>query len=548
MPVVSFKYERLNNFLKGRLSKEKILEILPLLGLNIEDFNDEEVKVEYSPNRPDYGSPAGIAKAINYFYFNEEPNIGIQLEKSDYTIYVDENVKQVRPYVVGLYARLKFSEETLKELISLQEDLHSGIGRKRKKFAIGLHDASMIKPPIYYTVEGPEFKFVPLYHDRQMSILEVLSETEQGKLYSHLLTKKDLFPIIKDSLGQVLSFPPIINGNVTTLSEKTQEIFVDITAHELAPAEDALSILATTLLDYGAKVYTVEVDFYDKKIETPDLTPRKMFLSRETVKKILGISFKANEIISVLKRVNMIGIDNGKQIEVVIPRHRIDILHEVDLVEEVGYGFGYDRLTPLPLRLHQNGKPLRTRRIFKDVRECLTGLGFIEVMTFYLANKEDQEPFTGHFIEVVEPKAREYDVLRSAIIPQLLKVLSSNIHERYPQKIFEVGRTFEKMQDDCGVKEKFKVAGLIADADASFTEAKSVVIALLNYLGLKDCNFKVHKHPYFIEGRCANIIYKEREIGLLGEISPLYLQRAGLRNPVSGFEIDLDNMIQDDLK
>ncbi|MEM3786601.1 MAG: phenylalanine--tRNA ligase subunit beta, partial [Nitrososphaeria archaeon] len=79
MPVLSFKYERLNNFLEKKLSKEEILEIIPLLGLNIEDFNDEEIKVEYSPNRPDYGSPAGIAKAINHFYFNKEPSIEVQI-------------------------------------------------------------------------------------------------------------------------------------------------------------------------------------------------------------------------------------------------------------------------------------------------------------------------------------------------------------------------------------------------------------------------------------------------------------------------------------
>lgn len=297
MPVLSFKYERLNNFLEKKLSKEKILEIIPLLGLNIDDFDDEEIKVEYSPNRPDYGSPVGIAKAINYFYFNKETSVEFQIKKSKYAIYVDERVEGIRPYIVGLYAEIQFSEQILKELISLQEDLHEGIGRKRKKFAIGLHDASKIKAPIYYTVEGPEFKFVPLYCDTQKSILEILSQTEQGELYAHLLTKKDLFPILKDSLGQVLSFPPIINGNITTLSEKTRELFVDITACELAPAEDALSILATTLLDYGAKVYSVEINFYNKKLETPTLAPRKMFLNTDNIEKILGISLKADEVL-----------------------------------------------------------------------------------------------------------------------------------------------------------------------------------------------------------------------------------------------------------
>jgi phenylalanyl-tRNA synthetase beta chain len=544
MPVLSFRFERLNSFLKRRLSKEKILEILPLLGLNIEDVSDDEIKVEYSPNRPDYGSPAGIAKAINYFYFNEAPRIEFQLERSDYKVYVDKNVKEIRPYIIGMYAKLKFSEETLRELISLQEDLHEGIGRRRRKFAIGLHDASKIKPPIYYTVEAAEFKFIPLYNDKPMSIQEILSQTEQGKLYAHLLTRRDLFPILKDSLGQVLSFPPIINGNVTMLTERTQEIFVDITANELEQAEDALSILATTLMDYGAKVYTVEINFDSTKMETPNLTPRKMYLNSYNIKKILGISLKSNEVIEALKKVNMIGKTKDKQIEVLIPRYRTDILHEVDLIEEVGYGFGYNRLKPLPLKLHQNGRPLKIKRIVRDIRECLIGLGFIEVMTFYLANKDDQKPFTDNLIEVAEPKAKEYNVLRGTIVPQLLKVLASNIHEPYPQKIFEIGRTFKlRDENNDSIKEEIKIAALITHSDASFTEIKSVAIALMNYLGIKNYSFKASMHPYFIEGRCAAVIKNNKKIGVLGEISPLYLQKEGLRNPASGFEIDLENMI-----
>ncbi len=544
MPVLSFKYERLNNFLEKRLSKEEILEIIPLLGLNIEDFDDEEVKVEYSPNRPDYGSPAGIAKTINHFYFNREPLNEFQIGKSEYIVYVDKRVEGIRPYIVGLYARLQFSEQTLKELISLQEDLHDGIGRKRRKFAIGLHDASRIRPPIYYTVEGPEFKFVPLYYDTPMSILEILSKTEQGKLYAHLLGRNDFFPILKDSLDQVLSFPPIINGNVTTLSEKTQELFVDITACELKPAEDALSIIATTLIDYGAKIYSIEINFYNQRLETPNLSPRKMRLNKDNIKKILGLSLKTDEILNILKKVNMKAevIENGKQIEVTVPRHRIDILHEVDLIEEVGYGFGYNKLKPLPLKLHQNGKPLRNKKVFDDIRNCLVGLGFIEVMTFYLANKEDQKTFVEHLIEVAEPKTKEYNVLRGAIIPQLLKVLSSNIHEPYPQKVFEIGRVFELKRENI-IKEKVKVAGLISHADTSFTEVKSVVNSLLNYLGTKHYTFKAYAHPYFIEGRCAILIQSNRKIGLLGEIAPYYIQKEELRNPVSGFEISLENIV-----
>ncbi len=543
MPVLTIRYDRFNSFLKKPLSSGQILELLPYIGLDIEDSNNDEVKVEYSPNRPDYGSPAGIAKALNYLNFGEETKVEYDLPAYDIRVNVDKSVEAIRPYILGLYAKLDFSESILKELISFQEDLHNGIGRKRRKFAIGLHDASRIVPPIYYTTENAGFKFTPLNGTSPLSVEEILKQTEQGVHYGNLLSLKNIFPILKDSLDQVLSLPPIINGNVTVLTERTNNLFVDVTGTELSPVEDALALLATTLIDYGASVYKIKIVGPERSFESPVLAPKKMYLKIDEIKRILGVTTDFDETINLLKKVNMRSLKKGNLIEVSVPSYRIDILHEVDLIEEVGYGYGYDKITPLELRLPQQGKPLKAKEKVDDVRLCLIGLGFIEVMNFYLSNKELQQPFSSSLIEVESPKTQEYNVLRCSVIPQLLQTLSSNIHEQYPQKIFEIGRSFELREGGQEIVENVKVSAMISHSETTFTEIKSTAFSILDYLGVKNCKMNASSHDYFINGRCASIYEDGAYIGVLGEVSPLYISQSSLRNPVTALEINLTKLL-----
>jgi len=544
MPVLTIRFDRLNSLLKKVVSRKQILELLPFIGLDIEDSSEEEVKVEYNPNRPDYGSPAGIAKSLNYLHFGEEPRVKYDFPDSNIIVYVDESVNKVRPYIFSLYSELPFSESTLIELISLQEDLHEGIGRSRRKFAIGLHDAAKIHPPIYYKTENRDFKFVPLNSTKSMTVEEVLQQTEQGLHYSDLLSSRSRFPMIKDSKGEVLSFPPIINGNLTTLSERTGSLFIDVTATEPSGAEDALALLATTLLDYGASVFKVKIVGSSSSFTSPALNSRKMTINPTNVKRILGLPLSKEETVLTLKKVGIHASIKGDLIEADVPRHRIDILHEVDLIEEVGYGYGFNNITPLELKLPQEGKPLSSKRLHSDVRLCLIGLGFAEVMNFYLSSKEIQTPFSSTIIEVESPMAQEYDALRYSIIPQLLQVLSYNIHEQYPQKIFEIGRTFEFEEKAQGIKENVKVAALLTHPEATLTEIKSTVVSIMNYLGIREYESKASRHQYFIEGRSASIDFKGRTIGIFGEVSPIYISKASLRNPITALELNLTKLIE----
>ena len=124
-------------------------------------------------------------------------------------------------------------------------------------------------------------------------------------------------------------------------------------------------------------------------------------------------------------------------------------------------------------------------------------------------------------------------------IQPLLQSLSRNVHEEYPQKLFEIGKVFSKTDGRIG--ESWKVAAVIAHGEAGYTEGKSALQALFAAFGLS-VSTKASSSPLFIKGRCAAIKAGGKEVGIIGEIMPLAIDNFKLRVPVAAFEIDLSTL------
>ena len=136
-----------------------------------------------------------------------------------YVIRVNKSVKQLRPYIVSFVASRKenLTNEDIKELIAMQEDLHNGVGRRRRKASIGIHNLDKIQFPLTYTTTEKNFSFVPLDRQNEYTMKQILDELDSGKEYGFILKDAERYPIIIDSNNIVLSFPPIVNSNTTRL-------------------------------------------------------------------------------------------------------------------------------------------------------------------------------------------------------------------------------------------------------------------------------------------------------------------------------------------
>lgn len=267
-------------------------------------------------------------------------------------------------------------------------------------------------------------------------------------------------------------------------------------------------------------------------MKKPDLKPRKMRLDLDYVNSILGVSLGPEEVKELLEKMRYGVKESGKKITVFVPAYRTDVLHPMDIVEDIAIAYGYENFVPELPEANTVGERHQLSRFASAVRELMLGLGFSEVMTLILTNEDML--FTKMNIpkeDVVttkNPVSIENSVARSWLLPSLMFVLEKNKNREYPQKIFEVGYCISPEG-----KDSLKVAGVTAHSKASFSEIKAIVSCILESLG---CSEKADalEHGSFISGRCASTY-----AGFFGEIHPQVLENFGLEMPAAAFELDL---------
>jgi phenylalanyl-tRNA synthetase beta chain len=550
VPVVDIKFERLKRLIPGSIKMNKMLDILPFVGVDIEDVGKDVIRVEYNPNRPDLSSDYGVARALRGLLDIETGLPKFKLAgRSGLAVSIEDSVRKIRPYLIALVAKNgTLDDETLKQLIVMQEDLHNGVGRKRRKASIGIHNLDAIQFPVTYKTVSGDYSFTPLDQPPQFSIAQILKDLEIGKQYGHILSAFDRYPLIVDSVGTVLSLPPIINGQVTKVNVRCRNLFVEVTATYQETAEDLLAIIATTLYDAGFEIRTVSIDSSRKKIETPQMNPKVISVDVDYINSILGLTLDTKHMITCLKksRLDAKAVDR-KKIVCTIPRYRIDITDPIDISEEVAIGHGIYNLEPKFPASPTAGKKDFLSVYFNSIRDAMIGLGMIESLNFMLTSKEVQYSSFGipakDVLSVDSSKSTEHEILRDSLVPLLLQSLSYNIHEQYPQRLFEIGKTFLKSMQT--IEERWSIGAVIAHTDASYTEIKSTVQALLESCFGKEATTKASSNHMFMEGRCAEVIFDGKSVGVLGEIIPLAIENFRLRVPVAAFEIDLLAIIKD---
>ncbi|AFS81477.1 phenylalanyl-tRNA ligase subunit beta [Candidatus Nitrosopumilus koreensis AR1] len=543
MPVVELSYSSLQKLI-GKASKKQIAESLPFLGLDIESEDKDLVRIEYSPNRPDYSTDFGIALGMQGLLGLKTGAIKLKIKKSkQYAISVKPDVSKVRPYVTGIVAKNgKVDDKTIKQLMAMQEDLHFGIGRKRKKSSIGIHDLDKIQFPLVYTTVDRKHTFTPLNSDKELSITQILETTDVGKDYGNLLANSTKMPLILDANKKTVSFPPIINAAVTTVTTKTKNLFVEVTGINKADAEDMLSVVATILQSAGFSLESVQIS--GAKNSSPKLAERKITVSPALINQTLGLNLNTSKIISSLKKSRLDASAKGKNIVCTIPAYRFDIFGPMDLVEEVALGYGIQNLEPTLSPSQTLGQTNPISLQLKSLSQTMIGLGYLEALNSSLTSKRvlydmaNREP--NEIISVLDSKSQEHTILRDSILPGLLENLSKNIHESYPQKLFETGTVFS-LNDP--ISEKINLSAISAHQDTNFTEIKSVLqSALKTGFGL-DIKTKTTEHPSFEKGHCASVIIDNQSVGVIGEISSKIIENYKIRVPVVGFEISLSESI-----
>jgi len=523
----------------GRLD-EKMQNKISMFGTPLEKFDNDKIEIEVFPNRPDLLSYHGFKRAFLAFLGKQRglKEYKINKPEKDYIVTIDSSVKDVRPYTVcAIVKGLKFNDDKIKEIIDIQEKLHLTIGRKRKKIAIGIYPLEKIKLPITFkALEPDKIKFIPLETEREMSGLQILQRHPTGREYAHLLAGKPKFPVFLDSADNILSMPPIINSQLTgKITEETSDVFVECSGFDFSVLEKCLNIIVTTLAEMGGKIYQMELKYKDRRI-TPDLTAEKMKMNLENANSLLGLNLTEKNLKEFSEKM---GYNYNKDI-VEIPSWRVDILHEVDLIEDIAIAYGYENFIPEIPKIEGIGEEDKKEIHKRKIAEILAGLNLLEISNYHLTNKEEQFKKMGIQEEnpiKVENSKTDYNMLRKDLSHYLLKILSENVDAEYPQRIFEIGKVFNSTNEEEHLS--------LAISPANFTELRQIMEYLSRMLNIEIKFSETDKVPqYFIDGRIAEIKLENKSMGFLGEIHPRVLRNWKIKMPVALLEINLEEVFR----
>ncbi|MDO5822803.1 phenylalanine--tRNA ligase subunit beta [Methanosphaera sp.] len=558
MPVINFTYEELFEQLGEELPKDELINILPMISSDVESYDDVEVKAEFFPNRPDYYSVEGIVRSLKGYLELEKGIPEYDVKKTDTTITVDSELENIRPYVACcMIKNVKIDDNQLRNIMEFQEHLHWVIGRDRKKVAIGIHDLDKVEGPFYYKAGNPnETSFIPLESRENLTLNEILENHEKGEKYAKLLKEFDKYPLIVDGNGNIMSMPPIINSELTKLTTKTTNLFIDVTGTDINAVTNALNIIAANLSENGATIETIEVNYpYHDNKTYPDFEPKIIDVHTKTAQEYIGIDLTADKIVETLEktRFNATKI-NEETVCVTVPRYRIDILHEVDIIENIALGYGFNELPAQLPDFATVANPDSKRQFDQILEQVMIGLSFTEIKSLMLTSETQHYTKLRKEVEedrvtVAQPITQDRTMIRKSLINSLLEFLEDNKHEELPQKIFEIGDVaYINENAETKMVTVKKLAAAQISSVANFTTIKSIVESFVANMGF-EMKLEDHDDSAFIKGRCAKFTTKPLNKntpftfkGYFGEIHPEVLTNFELEYPVIAFEVEFSEV------
>ena len=543
---------------------DKLDWLLAFVKGEVKLFNEQDgvVGIELKDtNRPDLWGVEGLGRMLRGFLGAEKGLRRYEVGQTVLGVHVDSQLSTIRPYICcSVVKNVKLTDIIICGLMHLQDKLDQTYGRSRQKTSIGIYNYDLISPPLSYTVVEPEgISFVPLGFEEKLSLAEILVQHPKGVEYGHIVRGNSVYPILLDAERNVLSFPPIINSNdLGRVTDETRNILVEVTGTMHQTVLNTLNLVTLALIDRGGKAYAATVHYPDdafyasKEIVTPDFNIKQMDLNVSYANKILGLQLSAERIADCLLKAGLGAEEISEDtVSVLVPCYRVDVMHPVDLVEDIAVAYGYNNIEPLWRELPSTGGVLREQRLFDIARECMVGLGFQEILTYTLTCPESlfskMNCDKSRIVEVSNPKVVTMSCLRNWLLPSLMEFLGSNQSVEFPQKIFELGKvTLLDETRETKTRDDEMLAAASTHSNASFSEIKSALDAFFMNLGL-EWQIKETKHPSFIEGRVGTATIDGIQVGVLGEVNPQVLEAWKLENPVTAFEINMQKIIESKL-
>ncbi|KXS21742.1 phenylalanyl-tRNA synthetase [Gonapodya prolifera JEL478] len=524
-------------------------------------------KIDIPANRYDMLCPEGLSRALRVFVGNgKPPSYRLVEPKERQKIYVAKEVSSVRPVIVGAILRnITFTPARYKSFIDLQEKLHGTLARKRTLASIGTHDLDTVKGPFeYVAVEPTKFSFIPLNQEKEMNGAELMEHYSADRhigRFLHIIRDFPVYPLVRTRAEPktILSLPPIINGDYTKIHTGTRNVLIEITATDQNKADIVLKVFCAMFSQYCDDPFTVEpvdIIYPTRTHTTPDLSVRHVPVHTSYINSCLGLTLSAAEISSLLNRMCLPTNPLGEEmVEVQVGPTRSDVLHPCDVMEDVGIAYGFNKLTRVTGRVATIGAGLPISSLSDAIRRETALAGWTEALPLILCSIEENFNFLNlkdnnqTAVKLANPKTIEYQVVRTSLLPGLLKTVASNLDSALPIKIFEVSDVaFKDDTVERRARNERRMAALYVSRTSGFEYVHGLLDRLMQVLGAKNVAsgapntyyIRESTHPTYFPGRAADVVYGGQVIGNVGVLHPDVVKNFGLPYAVSALEMQVE--------
>jgi phenylalanyl-tRNA synthetase beta chain len=559
MPTISIFQQDFAQLLGQPASIPDIEQWLPWVKGELKDVNSDtgEVRIELQDtNRPDLWCVEGIARQIRAVLTGSlTPHSFFSTRgRAKRRIQVMPGMEHVRPYVAACTSvGYPMTVEGLAQCIQTQEKLAEAFGRQRETVSIGLYRLSSIAFPVTYGVVKPdEVRFTPLGFEEKMTPQEILTVHPKGLEYGSIVAGYERLPLLWDTDGHVLSFPPIINSReLGEVQIGDTDLLVEVTGTDLSMVILALNIFASNLADRGATIEPIDIVYpYEtamgKTVKTPLDMGNTQRVSFHAIEQALGMALGAEAIQTALTSYGYQVKSTRQSVAVKLPAFRNDLMHVMDVAEDVAITRGYDSFSPIMPQTFTVGALSQQEQTSDQLRDLLVGFGFQEMFSNILASRNElvERMRLGgteyeSLVEVDNVMSQTYACLRPSILPCLLRVEALSPRVFYPHLLFEVGEVARVDKEaNVGSRTVLSLAAISAHPGANFSEMHSYLDLLMYYM-VWPYDLEPVSHPSFLDGRVGRIRCQGKIIGYIGEFHPEVLESWQIDMPTSGFEIEI---------
>ena len=526
-------------------------------------LDDEVIDFELTANRADLLSILGMAYEIGAIYDKEVKPIDLSYQEQKEDINSKFTVDVQTPNC-SIFLAKKAQNITIKESPDFIKTRLMASGIRPINNVVDISNYVMLEtgqPLHFYDADRLGNKIVVRMAKPQEKLTTLDNQERE-------LSEEDI--VIADETKAV-GLAGVMGGLTTEIEEDTQNIIIEsaifdavkvrMTSKKILRSEASIRFekgldsnrtymaidRACSLLEKhaDAKIVTEIV-----KYDTTEKEDKKINITAKNITDLLGIEISLEQILNVFRKLGFKTNVNGENIEVLVPRRRLDISIKEDLIEEVGRIFGVDNIEgKLPVF---PSKPGSYDKVTRQIRNKMISLGLNETLSYILVNDKEAKMYSNDVYDTIgllDPMTEERNTLRYSMIPSLVKIYEYNKARTLKDiSIFEIGKGFAKVNEEYKEESKLCVlmageysTGITNKTQVDFYVIKGIAEELLDYLGYgnrysfvtKD-GFPKEFHPY----QTAYISVNNDIVGIIGKLHP-----SVSKEPAFVMEINLDKLL-----